>query len=78
MGPEKPVADMITMQYREGSIYGSLGHSGHRDFGNVIDLMGSKRIDMRQAITSRYPLDDAVKAILSADQGNDAKVTVKP
>ncbi len=77
MGADKPVADMLTMQYREGSIYGSMGHSGHRDFGNVIDLMGAKRIDMLPAITSRYPLDDAVKAIISADQGNDAKVTVK-
>ena len=54
-----------------------MGHSGHGDFGNVINLMGAKRIDMRPAITSRYKLDDAVKAIISADQGNDAKVVVK-
>jgi threonine dehydrogenase-like Zn-dependent dehydrogenase len=77
MSPSKPLTDMLSLQYREGSIYGSLGHSGHRDFGNVIDLMGAKRIDMRQIITSRHPLDDAVKAILSADQGNDAKVLIK-
>ena len=77
MGPDKPLTDMLGLQYREGSIYGSMGHSGNRDFGNVIDLMGAGRIDMLPAITSRYSLNDSVKAIISADQGNDAKVTVK-
>jgi len=78
MGPEWPKLDALTLQYREASIYGSMGHSGHRDFGNVIDLMAAKRIDMRPAITSRYSLDKAIEAILSADKGNDAKVTIKP
>jgi threonine dehydrogenase-like Zn-dependent dehydrogenase len=77
MSGERPSLDMLTLQYSEGSICGSMGHSGHGDFGNVINLMGAKRIDMRPAITSRYKLDDAVKAIISADQGNDAKVVVK-
>ena len=77
MSGDRPSLDMLTLQYSEGSICGSMGHSGHGDFGNVINLMGAKRIDMRPAITSRYKLDDAVKAIISADQGNDAKVVVK-
>jgi hypothetical protein len=78
MSAQRPALDLLTLQYSEGSIYGSMGHSGHGDFNSVINLMGSRRIDIRPAITSRYPLDDAIKAILSADQGNDAKVTVKP
>jgi len=78
MGTDMPALDTLTMQYAEASIYGSMGHSGHGDFGNVINLMGSKRIDMRLAITSRYSLNDSAKAILTCDKGNDGKVTVKP
>jgi threonine dehydrogenase-like Zn-dependent dehydrogenase len=78
MGPEKPPLDLLTIQYSEASIYGSLGHSGHGDFGYVINLMASRRINMLPAITSRYPLEDAIKAITTADKGNDAKVTIFP
>lgn len=78
MGTDRPSLDTLTLQYSEGSIYGSMGHSGHRDFGNVINLMGSKRIDVVPIITNRYSLNDAVKAINMADQGDNAKATVKP
>jgi threonine dehydrogenase-like Zn-dependent dehydrogenase len=78
MGTDRPSLDTLTLQYSEGSIYGSMGHSGHRDFGNVINLMGSKRIDVVPIITNRYPLQEAVKAINMADQGDNAKATVKP
>jgi scyllo-inosose 3-dehydrogenase len=78
MGTDKPLVDMLAMQYSEASLYGSMGHSGHRDFGNVINLMGAKRIDVLPMITNRYPLQDAAKAILMADQGDNAKATVKP
>jgi len=78
MGTDMPALDTLTMQYSEASIYGSMGHSGHGDFGNVINLMGSKRIDMRLAITSRCSLNDSAKAILTCDKGDDGKVTVKP
>jgi threonine dehydrogenase-like Zn-dependent dehydrogenase len=78
MGTDRPSIDILAMQYSEASIYGTMGHSGHRDFGNVINLMGSRRINVLPIITNRYPLNDAMKAVLMADQGDNAKATVKP
>lgn len=78
MAPETPKIDPMIYQRNFGSLYGTLGHSGHGDFPNVINLMASGRIDMTQAITSRYSLDDAVEAVYAAGKGSEAKVLVKP
>ena len=77
MAPETPKIDPMIYQRKFGSLYGTLGHSGHGDFPNVINLMASGRIDMTTAITSRYSLDDAVEAVLQAGKGSEAKVLVK-
>ena len=77
MGADRPALDALAVQYSEATICGSMGHSGHGDFGNAINLMGAGRIDMRPAITSRYSLKDSATAIQVADGGKDAKVTVK-
>jgi len=76
MGADRPALDALAVQYAESSIYGSMGHSGHGDFGNVISLMGARRINVLPAITARYSLKETATAIENADKGN-AKVTVK-
>lgn len=78
MAPETPKIDPMIYQRKFGSLYGTLGHSGHGDFPNVINLMASGRIDMTQAVTSRYSLEDAVEAVMQAGKGSEAKVLVKP
>jgi threonine dehydrogenase-like Zn-dependent dehydrogenase len=78
MSPEYPRIDPIVYQNRAGCLYGSLGHAGHSNFKNVINLMASGRIDMLQTITARYSLDNAVEAIMNADNEINAKVLIKP
>lgn len=78
MGAALPQID--PMQYhRYGlSLYATLGHSGHGDFPSVINLMANGRIDMTQAISSRYSLDKADEGIFASNSGHDAKVLIKP
>jgi hypothetical protein len=64
-------------QVRRAQFYGAQGHSGHGTFQRVIRLMASKRINMRQIITSRFYLDHAVDAIERASKRVDGKVLVK-
>lgn len=65
-------------QVRRGQLFGSQGHSGFRNFGNVIRLMAAGRIDMTQIITSRFKLDEVHKAFERAHQRIDGKITLKP
>lgn len=78
MAPEYPRIDPMAYQRNAGGLFGTLGHSGHGDFPNVINLMASGRVDMTQAITARFSLDNAVEAVLEAGKGNEGKVLVKP
>lgn len=64
-------------QTHAGQIFGAQGHSGYGTFQNVIRLMASGRIDMTQIITSRFSLDDAVKAIEKTTRREDGKVMVR-
>ncbi len=78
MSPEYPRIEPSIYQNKAGCLYGSLGHAGHDNFKNVINLMASGRIDMLQTITARYSIDNAVEAIFNAEKENNAKVVVKP
>lgn len=64
-------------QTHAGQIFGAQGHSGYGTFQNVIRLMASGRIDMTQIITSRFSLDEAVKAIEKTTRREDGKVMVR-
>ncbi len=64
-------------QVRHSQVFGAQGHSGNGTFPNVIRLMASGRIDMVKAITRRYQIDDAVKAIEKSCDRQDAKIMVK-
>lgn len=78
MSSDSPKIVPLAYQRKAGGFFGSLGHSGHGDFQSVINLMAWGRINMLDAVTSRYPLDKAVEAIYAAGKGKDAKVLIKP
>ena len=62
---------------KAGKIFGSLGHCGG-DFGNVINLHRSRRIDMTKIVTQRYSLEQTPAAVEKTSERVDAKVLVKP
>lgn len=69
--------DLVAFQLQGAHISGSNGHSGHGIFPSVISLMASKRIDMRQIVTARMPLDQTEEAITEiAANTSDGKVLV--
>jgi threonine dehydrogenase-like Zn-dependent dehydrogenase len=76
--PQEVPIYLEVFQVRRGQIFGSQGHSGFGNFGNVIRLMAAGRIDMTQIITSRFSLDDVYKAFERAHQRVDGKITIKP
>jgi len=69
-----------TQMTRRSVIHGSLGHSGHGIFKNVIRLMSSKRIDMRKIITARFKLENIIDAFETISKHRDmhAKILIKP
>lgn len=64
-------------QTHASQIFGAQGHSGYGTFPNVINLMASGKIDMTKIITSRFSLDNALKAIEKATKREDGKITIK-
>ena len=65
-------------QVRRGQVFGAQGHSGHETFPNVIRMVASGRIDLSPIITSKYNLEDTVKAIAKSIDRTDGKILVKP
>lgn len=76
--PKEVPIYLEVFQVRRSQLFGSQGHSGFRNFGNVIRLMAAGRIDMTQIITSRFKLDEVHKAFERAHQRIDGKITIKP
>jgi len=64
-------------QTHASQIFGAQGHSGYGTFPNVINLMASGKIDMTKIITSKFSLDDALKAMEKATKREDGKITIK-
>ncbi len=64
-------------QTHASQIFGAQGHSGYGTFPNVINLMASGKIDMTKIITSRFSLDDALRAMEKATKREDGKITIK-
>jgi scyllo-inosose 3-dehydrogenase len=57
---------------------GSLGHSGHGTFPNVIRLMASGRLDLRPMVSVRIPLEDGIAAFKRLESREDAKIMLLP
>lgn len=66
------------LQVRRAQVYGSQGHSGWGNFRNVIRLIAAGYIDPSRIITSRFRLDEALKAFEKGHKREDGKITIKP
>ena len=76
--PQEVPIYLEIFQVRRAQIFGSQGHSGWGTFRNVIRLMASGKIDMVKIITSRFKLDEALKAFERGHKRIDGKITIKP
>lgn len=65
------------LQVRGSQLFGSQGHAGHSVFPNVIQLMASRRIDMRKIITHRFPLEEGENALRHACTRQGGKVMIR-
>jgi threonine dehydrogenase-like Zn-dependent dehydrogenase len=65
-------------QVRGVQLAGSLGHSGHGTFPNVIRLMASGRLDLRPMISARLPLSEGIAAFKRLERREDAKIMLFP
>lgn len=65
-------------QVRGVQLAGSLGHSGHGTFPNVIRLMASGRLDLRPMVSARLPLSDGIAAFKRLERREDAKIMLFP
>jgi scyllo-inosose 3-dehydrogenase len=60
LGPHRADIDPVTLIRTGSGLRGSLGHSGHGAFGNVIRLMAAGRLDMSRIVTRTVGLAQAV------------------
>lgn len=65
-------------QVKGVQLAGSLGHSGHGTFMNVIRMMASGKLDMRPMVSARMALDDAPSAFKRLESRQDAKIILLP
>ena len=75
MGAARVPVSVLRMQWPRLHIHGSVGHSG-AIFPYVIRLLAAKRFDLSPMVTSRFPLDDVIEAIHTAEKLQDAKAMV--
>lgn len=68
---------LLTYQVKRGSMFGAIGHSGHENFPNVIQLMAAGRIDMTPVATDTFPLSQALDAIKKTAERVGGKVLVR-
>lgn len=78
MAAQYPRIDYMACVRHNLSYTGSYGHAGHSNFGQVIKLMQSKRIDMLPCITAHYPLAQIERAIEAAITMQEGKIIVRP
>ena len=68
---------LLTYQVKRAAMYGAIGHSGHENFPNVIQLMAAGRMDMDGIATGVFPLDEALEAIKDTTKRTGGKILVK-
>ncbi|NJM41806.1 MAG: alcohol dehydrogenase catalytic domain-containing protein [Anaerolineae bacterium] len=76
---ERPTSlELEYYQVRGVQLAGSLGHAGHGTFPNVIRLMASGKLDMREMVSAIMPLDEAPSAFKRLEKREDAKIILLP
>lgn len=78
MAPLYPRLDYMSVIRNNLTYSGSYGHAGKGNFGQVINLMASKRIEMLPFITARYPLAQIEKAIKESISKREGKIIILP
>ena len=78
MGGKRPTLPTVTYKQQGVQLAGSLGHAGSGTFQNVIRLMAAGRIDMRQMVSARMQLTDALQAFKRLESREDAKIILLP
>ena len=77
MGVAKPTLPIVAYKRMGVQYAGALGHAGG-PFQQVIRMMAAGRIDMRQMVSERMPLDDALAAFKRLESREDAKIILQP
>ncbi len=77
MGGDNPTVPIVAYKRMGVQYAGSLGHAGG-PFQQVIRMMAAGRIDMRQMVSARMPLDDAIAAFKRLESRQDAKIILQP
>ncbi|MCY4465040.1 MAG: scyllo-inosose 3-dehydrogenase [Chloroflexi bacterium] len=77
MGGDNPILPIVAYKRMGVQYAGSLGHAGG-PFQQVIRMMAAGRIDMRQMVSARMPLDDAIDAFKRLERRQDAKIILQP
>ena len=77
MGGDLPTLPIVAYKRMGVQLAGSLGHAGG-PFQHVIRLMAAGRIDMRQMVSARMPLTDALAAFKRLESREDAKIILQP
>ena len=68
---------LLTFQFKRASMFGAIGHAGHENFPNVIQLMAAGRVDMTSVATATFPLDQALEAIEETSKRTGGKILVQ-
>ena len=77
MGGDDPTVPIVAYKRMGVQYAGSLGHAGG-PFQHVIRMMAAGRIDMRQMVSARLPLDEAIVAFKRLESRADAKIILQP
>ncbi len=77
MGETPPTLPIVAYKRMGVQMAGALGHAGG-PFQQVIRMMAAGRIDMRQMVSDRLPLDDALAAFKRLESREDAKIILQP
>ena len=77
MGEANPTLPIVAYKRMGVQYAGALGHAGG-PFQHVIRMMAAGRIDMRQMVSARLPLDDALAAFKRLESREDAKIILQP
>jgi threonine dehydrogenase-like Zn-dependent dehydrogenase len=69
--------DLLAFQFKRNSMYGAIGHSGHENFPNVIQLTAAGRMDMDCVATGVFSLEEAFTAIEETAERSGGKTLVR-
>jgi len=69
--------DLDVLVSGANKVIGARGQCGYGIYPNIIKLLVSKRLDVRQMITARYPFVDVVDALARSVARTDGKILVR-